>query len=132
MLLDWRPYVLISAWIAAGLLMSPWAAHPHDFAKRLRRYAVTVIVDVFFLGALYLFLEATQWLGAVFLIHSALVASATMPRRWAAGIAALILAVYSTLVLVAVIHGPFVSSPLGLPSVRGNYAFAVAAIAAAV
>ncbi len=132
LVVDWRTYAVLAAWLGANLVMGPWAAHEHDFAKRLRRYAVTIVVDVLFVGALYLILEATQWLGAVFMFYGALVASATMPRRWALAMAVLIIAVYSALVLLAVVHGPVVPSPLGLPGVRGNYVYALTAIAAAV
>ena len=129
---DVRAYAVIGLWIAVNLLMAPWAARPIGFQAKLRRYALTVVVDVLFLGAVYLFLDAAQWLGAVFFIHSALVATATLPRRWALGIAALIIAVYAGLVWVIVAGPVVVPSPLGLPSVRGNYVYAVASITAAV
>jgi PAS domain S-box-containing protein len=129
---DWRTYAVMGAWIGVNLVIAPWAARPHDFTTRLRRYGMTLVVDILFLGVVYLFLDAAQWLGAVFFIHSALVASAMLPRRWAFGIAALIIVVYSSLVIVAVTGGPVVVSPLGLPSVRGNYVYAMASIAAAI
>jgi PAS domain S-box-containing protein len=128
---DWRAYAVLGAWLGVNLVIAPWASKPYDFAKRLRRYGMTVVVDVFFLGAVYLFMDAAQWIGAVFFMHSGLVASATLPRRWALGIAALIITVYSALVLFAVTSGSVVPSPLGLPSVRGNHLFAIASIAAA-
>src|ERR1019366_3108267 len=96
-----------------------------------RRYASTVAMDVVFLGAVYYFLDAAQCLGAVFFIHSALVAAATLPRRWAIGIAGLIVCVFVLLVWLAVAGPPLVHSPVGLPSVHGNYAWAVGSIAAA-
>jgi PAS domain S-box-containing protein len=129
---DWRTYVVMGAWIGINLVVAPWAARPHDFTTRLRRYGMTVVMDVLFLGGVYLFLDAAQWVGAVFFIHSAIVAAATLPRRWAFGIAALIVVVYSSLVIVAVTGGSVVASPLGLPSVRGNYVYATASIGAAV
>ena len=124
-------YVVFGAWIGLNLVIAPWAARPHDYATRLRRYAFTVAIDVLFLGALYYLLDAAQWLGAVFFIHSALVAAATLPRRWAIGIAGLIVVVFVLLVWLAVAGAPAVPSPVGLGSVHGNYAWAVGSIAAA-
>jgi PAS domain S-box-containing protein len=128
---DVRTYAVFGLWIGLNLIVAPWAARPHEFATRLRRYALTVAMDVVFLGAVYYFLDAAQWLGAVFFIHSALVAAATLPRRWAIGIAGLIVCVFVLLVWLAVAGPPLVHSPVGLPSVHGNYAWAVGSIAAA-
>lgn len=128
---DVRTYLVFGVWIALNLIVAPWAARPHEYTTRLRRYAMTVVMDVVFLGAVYYFLDAAQWLGAVFFIHSALVAAATLPRRWAIGIAGLIVFVFVLLVWLAVAGPPLVLSPVGLPSVHGNYAWAVGSIAAA-
>ncbi len=127
---DWRTFATMGLWITTNLVMAPWAARPHDFATRLWRYACTLAIDVAFLGAIYLFLDAAQWIGAVFFMHSALVASATLPRRWALAIAAFIVVVWAALVIVSVAGPALVASPLGLPSVRGNYAYALASITA--
>ncbi len=128
---DYRTYVVLGVWIGANLIVAPWAARPNDYAVRLRRYAMTLAMDVIFLGAVYYFVDAAQWLGAVFFIHSALVASATLPRRWALAIAGLIVAVYLGLVWLSVAGPELVRSPVGLPSVHGNYQWAVGSIAAA-
>jgi PAS domain S-box-containing protein len=125
---DGRAYVALAAWIGANVLMAPWAARPHAFPSRLKRYALTIAVDVVLLGAVYLFLDATQWLGAVFFMNAALIASATLPRRWAIGIAALIIAVYAALVWIPVTGTIAIPSPFGVPAVRGNTALAVAQI----
>ena len=129
---DPRTYVVFGVWIVLNLIVAPWAARPNEYASRLRRYAATLVLDIFFLGAIYYFIDAAQWLGAVFFIHSALVAAATLPRRWAIGIAGLIVAVFVGLVLLALLGPPLVQSPVGLGSVRGNYAWAVGAIAACI
>src|ERR1019366_4259351 len=50
---DRRTYLVFGLWIALNLVIAPWAARPHEFLPRLRRYAVTVAVDVVFLGAVY-------------------------------------------------------------------------------
>jgi PAS domain S-box-containing protein len=128
---DYRTYIVMGVWIGMNLIVAPWAASPHDYAVRLRRYAMTLAMDVIFLGAVYYFVDAAQWLGAVFFIHSALVASATLPRRWAIAIAGLIVVVFLALVWLAVAGPPLVQSPVGLPSVHGNYQWAVGSIAAA-
>ena len=128
---DYRTYIVLGVWIGMNLIVAPWAARPHDYAVRLRRYAMTLAMDVVFLGAVYYFVDAAQWLGAVFFIHSALVASATLPRRWALAIAGLIVVIYLALVWLAVAGPPLVQSPVGLPSVHGNYQWAVGSIAAA-
>jgi signal transduction histidine kinase/ActR/RegA family two-component response regulator len=127
---DRRTYIVFAVWIGLNLIIAPWAARPTEYASRLRRYAMTIAMDVVFLGAVYYFLDAAQWLGAVFFIHSALVAAATLPRRWATGIAGLIVVVFVTLVWMAVAGPPPVISPVGLPSVQGNYRWAVSSIAA--
>lgn len=129
---DLRTYIVLGVWVGLNLLVAPWAARPHDYRVRLRRYALTLAMDVVFLGGVYYFLDAAQWLGAVFFIHSALVAAATLPRKWATGIAALIVVVYVVLVWLAVAGVPLVHSPVGLPPVTGNYLWAVGSIAAAV
>jgi len=128
---DYRTYIVMGVWIGMNLIVAPWAARPHDYKIRLRRYAMTLAMDVIFLGAVYYFVDAAQWLGAVFFIHSALVASATLPRRWALAIAGLIVVVFLALVWLAVAGPPLVQSPVGLPSVHGNYQWAVGSIAAA-
>jgi PAS domain S-box-containing protein len=129
---DVRTYVVFGVWIAVNLVVAPWAARPNEYSSRLRRYAATVVIDVLFLGAVYYFIDAAQWLGAVFFIHSALVAAATLPRRWAIGIAAIIVVVFVGLVLLAVLGPQLVQSPVGLGTVHGNYAWAVGAIAACI
>ncbi len=128
---DYRTYIVMGVWIGLNLIVAPWAARPHDYKTRLRRYAMTLAMDVVFLGAVYYFVDAAQWLGAVFFIHSALVAAATLPRRWAIAIAGLIVVVFLALVWLAVAGPPLVHSPVGLPSVHGNYQWAVGSIAAA-
>ncbi len=130
--IDWRIYLVMGAWIGLNLLMAPWAARPHAFGVRINRYALTIVADVIMLGAAYVFLDAAQWLGAVFFIYSALVATATLPRRWAVAIAVLIVVVYSGVVLASVAWPDFVPAPTGLPPVRGNYVYAAASIAAAI
>lgn len=129
--IDGRTYVVMAAWIGLNVVMAPWAARPHTFEVRLRRYAFTIVADVIMLGVVYVFLDAAQWLGAVFFIYSALVASATLPRRWAVGVAALIVVVYGVVVVISVARPDFAQSPVGLVNVRGNYAYAAASIAAA-
>ena len=126
-----RAFALFGVWIALTLVWTPWAIKPHDVEVRVKRYALTLVMDVVFLGGAYIFLDGAQWLGAAFFMHSALVASATLPRRWSIGVAILILAVYSINVWFAV-AGPFVvESPIGLPSVRGNWTWAFAAMMSA-
>jgi PAS domain S-box-containing protein len=126
--IDGRAYIALAAWIGANLFMGPWAARPYEFPTRLKRYAMTIAVDVVILGAVYLFLDATQWLGAVFFMNAALVASATLPRRWAFGIAVLIIGVYAALVLIPEYGAFAIPSPFGVPPVRGNTALATAQI----
>lgn len=128
---DPRTYGVFVAWIGLNLIVAPWAARPNEYVVRLRRYAMTLAMDVVFLGGVYYFVDAAQWLGAVFFIHSALVAAATLPRRWAIYIAGLIVFVFVGLVWLSVAGPPLVHSPVGLPSVHGNYAWAVGAVAAA-
>ncbi len=126
--LDWRIYLLMGSWIAINLVVAPWAARPIEFDARLRRYAMTVVMDVLFLGGAYALMDGAQWIGAVFFMHSALVASATLPRKWALGVALLILAVYSLLVAAAVNGWIHDTSPIGLSSVRGNVSWAVSGV----
>ncbi len=128
---DYRTYIVLGVWIGLNLIVAPWAARPHEYASRLKRYAATVVMDVVFLGAVYYYIAAAQWLGAVFFIHSALVAAATLPKKWAMGIAGLIAFVFVVLVWLAVAGPELVHSPVGLPSVHGNYRWAVGSIAAA-
>ncbi|MGH7656471.1 MAG: hybrid sensor histidine kinase/response regulator [Gemmatimonadaceae bacterium] len=130
--IDARAYLVLVVWIGVNLIVAPWAARPHEYVTRLRRYALTLAIDVVFLGAVYYFIDAAQWLGAVFFIHSAIVASATLPRRWATAIAALIVVVFGLLVWVAVAGSAPVHSPVGLPPVTGNYAWAFGSMAAAI
>ena len=129
---DWHTYVVMAVWIGSNLFIAPWAARPHDFQKKLTRYAWTIVMDVLFLGVVYYYLDAAQWLGMVFFIQSALVASATLPRKWALGVAGLIVVEYSALVLYAVLGSTTIVSPLGLHTVQGNYAYATASIIGAV
>ena len=130
--IDARAYGVLVVWIGLNLVVAPWAARPHEYITRLRRYAFTLAIDVVFLGAVYYYIDAAQWLGAVFFIHSAIVASATLPRRWATAIAALIVLVFGLLVWVAVAGSAAVQSPVGLPPVTGNYAWAFGSMAAAI
>ncbi len=130
-MVDYRTYVVLVLWIVLNLIVAPWAARPHDYATRLKRYAMTLAMDVVFLGAVYYFIDAAQWLGAVFFIHSALVAAATLPRRWAIGIAGLIVFIFVLLIWLAVAGPQLVQSPVGLPSVHGNYAWAAGSFVAA-
>jgi len=129
---DVRAFLVLIVWILLNLVIAPWAARPLEFSTRLRRYAWTLVVDVLFLGAVYYYVDAAQWLGAVFFIHSAIVASATLPRKWATAIAALIVAVFGLLVWIAVAGTSTVHSPVGLPPVTGNYAWAFGSFAAAI
>lgn len=127
-----RAFALFGVWIALTLIWTPWATKSHDLEVRLKRYAFTLVMDIAFLGGAYIFLDGAQFLGAAFFVHSALVASATLPRRWSIGVAVLILLVYSIDVWFSV-AGPFVvESPIGLPSVRGNWTWAWAAMISAV
>jgi len=130
--IDWRTYVVMGLWIGLNLLMAPWASRPHAFEVRLRRYALTIVADVVMLGFVYIFLDAAQWLGSVFFMYSALVSTATLPRRWAVGMAALIVLVYGLVVVLSVTLPDFAPSPIGLPNVHGNFAYAAASIAAAI
>ena len=102
MKIDTRTYIVLVVWIGVNLVVAPWAARPNEYITRLRRYALTLAIDVVFLAAVYYFLDAAQWLGAVFFIHSAIVAAATLPRKWAMALAALIVIVFGALVWIAV------------------------------
>jgi PAS domain S-box-containing protein len=126
---DPRSYIIFAVWIGTNFAMAPWAARVHDYDQRLTRYALTIAADVVFLGGVYLTLDAAQWMGAVFFVHSALVASATLPKRHSTAIAALIVVVFSIDVILAVSGIVDVPSPFGLSPVRGNWSFAVASIA---
>lgn len=128
---DRRAYALMALWIAVTLAVGGWAATPYAFPYRVRRFAFTMVLDVVFLGLLYLVLDAAQFLGAPFFVYSALVAVATFPRRGAIAFGALVVAVFSAVVLAEVYGLVEVASPLGLPSVRGNYGFAIASIISA-
>jgi PAS domain S-box-containing protein len=130
--IDWRAYLVMLAWIGTNLWMSPWSARPNEYDRRLRRYAVTLVIDVLYLGIVYYFLDAAQILGAVFFAHMALTAASTLPRRWAVGIASLIIVVYSTVVILSMAGLGTPISPIGVRPLEGNRAFAVAAIASAV
>ena len=123
---DTRAYLVLAAWIGANFVMGPWASRPDEFPLRLRRYALTLAVDVLLLGAAYVFLDAAQWLGALFFMNTALIASATLPRRWAAGIAALIIVAYGGLVWLAVTGAFAVQAPFGVAPMRNNNTYAVA------
>lgn len=126
---DWRVYLVMAVWIGANALMAPWAARPVGYDSRVKRYGCTLVIDVLFLGGAYFFLDAAQYLGAVFFAHMALIASATLPRAWAIAVASLIIAVFAAIVLLAV-YGPMVvQSPIGLNPVQGNRNFVVAGIA---
>ncbi|MDQ8165697.1 MAG: PAS domain-containing sensor histidine kinase, partial [Gemmatimonadota bacterium] len=129
---DSRTYGVLAAWLAATWLAAPWAARPATHAARLRRYAATLVMDVLILGVIYYLIDGAQYLGVVFFAHMALIASATLPRRWAVGIAALIICVYATLVLLVTNGLGLQASPIGAASMAGNQLFAVAAIASAV
>jgi PAS domain S-box-containing protein len=129
---DPRTYIIFLVWIGTNFVMAPWAARVHDYDQRLNRYALTLAADVVFLGGIYVMLDAAQWMGAVFFVHSALVASATLPRRHSMAIAALIVVVFSIDVLLAVSGMIVVPSPFGLSPVRGNWAFAFASIGTSV
>lgn len=129
--IDRRAYALMALWMAVTLVVGGWAAKPLRVSIRLRRYAFTLVLDVLFLGWLYLVLNAAQFLGAPFFVYSALVAMATLPRRGAIAVGVLVVAVYSAVVLAEVSGLATVASPLGLPSLRGNYGFAMTSIIAA-
>ncbi len=129
---DWRVYGVLALWIATNAFVARWALRPVAYGDRLRRYAWTIVADVLFLGATYYVLDAAQYMGVVFFAYMGLVASATLPRRWAAGIAALIVVVYTGLLLLAVYGPRSVASPIGLPPVTGNALFVVAGGASAV
>jgi PAS domain S-box-containing protein len=129
---DPRAYLIFAAWIGTNFVMAPWAVRVFDYDRRVTRYAMTIAVDVVFLGGVYLTLDAAQWMGAVFFLHSALVASATLPRRHSIAIASLIILVFSIDVLLAVSGVVNVPSPFGLSPVRGNWPFAFASIATSV
>ena len=75
---DPRAYAIFVVWIVANFAMAPWVARVRDDHERLTRYAFTIAADVIFLGGVYLMLDAAQWMGAIFFVHSALVAGATL------------------------------------------------------
>ena len=128
MRIDLRAYVALFGWIGATFVMAPWAARPPEFARRLRRYAFTLVIDVLLLGAVYVFLDASQWLGAMFFMNAALVASATLPRRYAIGVAALIVLVFAIVAWLPVLGVTMVVSPFGTGSADDHQGRAVAQI----
>ena len=130
--IDWRAYVVFGAWAVANAVVSPWAARPLDQHLRLRRYALTLAMDVLFLGAAYLFVDGAEIIGAVFFAHQALVGSATLPRKWAIGIAGLIVAVFSSLVISSALGVVAVPSPIGANRLVGNWSFVAASITSAI
>jgi PAS domain S-box-containing protein len=129
---DWRVYAVLAVWIGANVFMARWALRPAGYADRLRRYAWTIVADVLFLAATYVFLDAAQYIGAVFFAYMGLVASASLSRRAAAGIAVLIVGVYTTLLLMSVYGPRVVVSPVNVPAVRHNGLFVVAGVASVV
>ncbi len=129
---DWRVYAVLAVWVAWHELYIRWAMRPFAYERRLRRYAWSVAGDVLFLGVTYFFLDGAQLLGVVFFSYMALVASATLPRRWSRAISALIVVVYTALLLLSVYGPRAVPSPAGLPPVRGNGLFVVAGVASAI
>ncbi|MEA3247636.1 MAG: PAS domain-containing protein [Gemmatimonadota bacterium] len=128
---DWRVYVVMASWIAANAWLARWALRPVTYERRLRRYAWTIVADVLFLAGTYFFLDAAQYMGAVFFAYMGLVAAATLSRRWAVSIAALIVVVYTGLLLLTVYGPRIVDSPISMPPVRGNVLFVVAGVASA-
>lgn len=129
---DVRTYLVMGVWIGVNVIVSRWAGRPIEYDQRVRRYGWTIAVDVIFLAAAYVFLDAAHYLGVVFFAHQALVASSTLPRRWALGIATLIIAVYAGLATLAVYGPHIVASPIGLPPVTGNRLFIVASLGSVV
>ena len=131
-IIDWRAYAVFGAWLLANAVVSPWAVRPVDHDVRLRRYALTLAMDVLFLGAAYLFLDGAEIIGAVFFAHQTLVGSATLPRQWSIGIAALIVAVFASLLVSSALGLVTVPSPIGADRLIGNWPFVVASVTAAV
>ncbi len=129
---DIRTYALMATWVVVNIVASRWAVQPADYERRLRRYAWTVVIDVLFLAAAYVLIDAAAYLGVVFFAHMVLVASSTLPRRWALGVAALVVVVYSGLAVLAVYGPRIVESPIGLPPVTGNPLFIVSSVGAAI
>jgi PAS domain S-box-containing protein len=129
---DPRIYAVMALWIGANAAYARWTGTPVEFDTRLRRYAATIVMDVLFLGVAYYFLDAVQYLGAVFFAHMVLIATATLPRSWAIGVAVLVIAVFTTLVLLAANGVQVPVSPVGLRSLAGNRMFVVAGIASVV
>jgi len=130
--IDLRTYLVMGTWIGVNVVISRWANSPIEYDQRVHRYGWSIAVDVIFLAAAYVFLDAARYLGVVFFAHQALVASSTLPRRWALAIATLIIAVYGALATLAVYGPQLVVSPIGLSPVTGNRLFIVASVASVV
>lgn len=128
---DRRAYVVMGAWIASALVVNPWCARPRDFATRLGRYAITAAIDVVWLGAVYYYLRATQYLGIACFLLIALAAGSVLPKRWTQAIAVLIVGVYTALLALDVSGNHPIHSPLGLAPVTGNDSYLIAGVAAA-
>lgn len=128
---DRRVYVVMGIWFVEGVLVGPWCAKPFLFAERLRRYALTLALDVVLLGLVYYYLDAAQFLGIGFFALMVVAASAVLPRQEALGIGVLAIVVYAILVAGEVTGVQHVRSPLGLAPVTGNQSFMIVSIIAA-
>lgn len=128
---DRRVYVAMALWFVANAMDGRWAAAPREYEVRLRRYAWTLALDVVFLGAVYFFLNAAQFLGLGFFALMVAAASAVLPTRKALPIAAVTIVVFAALVAFDVFGPHVITSPLGLAPTTGNVSYLLVTVLAA-
>jgi PAS domain S-box-containing protein len=130
--IDPRAYWVMAIWVAEAWVAGWWCAVHPDYNVRIARYAMGVIVDVLFLGIVFVFLDGAQTIGVSFFALMVVAASSVLPRRWALTVGAVSLLSFATLMAYEVYGPQGLPSPVGLPPVTGNDSYFVAAVGGAV
>ena len=119
-------YLVMGIWIGLHLVLaSRLPLAPGSSAQR-RRYEVGLVVDTVMLSLVYLIADGAQWVGPLFYVYTAMVASATLPKRGATAMMLFLMAAYTLVVAATVFGWVHPTNLIGQVSMEGNKQWGVA------
>lgn len=126
-------YVVMALWVGLHRLLSSRAALASGSpAQQVSRYATGLVTDTFMLSVVYLIADGAQWVGPLFYVYTAMVVSATLPKRGIIAMMGFLLAMYGLVVAATVYGWVHPTNLIGSVSMEGNKAWGLATVLSAI
>ena len=124
-------YAVMAFWVGLHLYLSSRAPLASGSPEQARHYSIGLVTDTVMLSLVYLIADGAQWVGPLFYVYTAMVVSATLPRRTIVGMMGFLLAMYGLVVAATVYGWVHPTNLIGSVSMEGNKAWGLATVLSA-